>query len=301
MRHLNYGHLLYFWTVAREGSVASASASLHLTPQTISGQIRRLEESIGEDLFRRVGRRLVLTEMGELVFRYAQEIFSTGAELAEVVRGQGLRGPVVFTVGVVDVVPKLVAARMLQPALALPESLRVVCKEGKLEPLLADLAVHRLDLVLSDRPAPPGLNLRAYSHALGESGTSFFALPEVAKRLRRRFPKALNEAPMLLPTSDTALRRALDLWLDDLGLTPQVVAEFEDSALLKAFGRGGHGIFPAPTAIESAIKTQYGVAVVGRAEEVKEAFYAISPERKLKHPAATAVREAAREDLFALE
>jgi len=299
LRHLNYGHLLYFWTVAREGSIARAAEVLHLTPQTISGQIRTLEGSIGDELFRRSGRRLVLSEMGKLVFEYAEDIFTTGAELADVVRSKVPRGPLVFTVGVTDVVPKLVAARVLEPALALEESVRVVCLEGKLEALLAELAVHRLDMVLSDRPAPDGLNIRAYSHPLGASAISFFrAGADVARRLRRRFPASLHEAPMLLPTGNTALRRSLDHWFDDHKRVPHVVGEFEDSALLKAFGRSGRGIFPGPTAIEGAIKTQYRVSVVGRTEEVKESFYAISPERRLENPAAAAISEAARTALF---
>jgi len=299
MRHLNYGHLLYFWTVARVGSVARASEVLHLTPQTISGQIRTLEESIGDELFRRVGRRLVLSEVGKLVFEYAEEIFSVGAELAEVVKTRTRRGPVVFTVGVTDVVPKLIAARVLEPVLALDDPVRVVCLEGKLEGLLGELAIQRLDMVLSDRPAPDGLNIRAYSHRLGESGVSFFADADTTKRLRRRFPRSLADAPLLLPTSNTALRRSLDAWLEGLELAASVAAEFEDSALLKAFGLAGGRVFPGPTVIEREIKHQYRVSVVGRTDQVKEAFYAISPERRLKHPAAAAISEAARTDLFA--
>ena len=198
MRHLNYGHLLYFWTEAKEGGVARASEALHLTPQTISGQIKTLEESIGDELFRRVGRRLVLTEMGKLVFDYAEDIFSVGAELADVVRSRSPRGPVVFNVGITDVVPKLVAARVLEPALSLEEPVRIVCLEGKLETLLADLAIHKLDMVLADRPAPDGLNIRVYSHRLGESGVSFFADSATANRLSPSFPGSLSGAPMLL-------------------------------------------------------------------------------------------------------
>ncbi len=300
MRHLNYGHLLYFWTVAREGSVARASEILHITPQTISGQIKTLEDSIGEALFRRVGRRLVLSEMGKLVFEYAEEIFSVGAELAEVVKSRAPRGPVVFTVGITDVMPKLIAARVLEPALALDEPVRIVCLEGKLEALLADLAIHRVDMVLSDRPAPDGLNIRAYTHRLGECGLSFFADQDTARRLRRRFPRSLGNAFLLLPTSNTVLRRSLDEWLEQQELVPNVAGEFEDSALLKAFGQAGNRVFPGPTAIEAEIKHQYRVSVVGRTDEVKEAFYAISPERRLKHPAAAAISEAARTDLFAV-
>lgn len=299
MRHLNYGHLLYFWTVAKEGGVARASEALHLTPQTISGQIKTLEESIGDELFRRVGRRLVLTEMGKLVFDYAEEIFSVGAELADVVRSRSPRGPVVFHVGITDVVPKLVAARVLEPALTLEEPVRIVCMEGKLETLLADLAIHKLDMVLADRPAPDGLNIRVYSHRLGESGVSFFADSATANRLASSFPDSLSGAPMLLPTSNTVLRRTIDSWMEGLNLHPSVVGEFEDSALLKAFGQVGGRVFPGPTAIEPEISRQYGVAVVGRTNALKEAFYAISPERRLKHPAAAAISAAARNQLFA--
>ena len=299
MRHLNYGHLLYFWTVAREGGVARASEILHLTPQTISGQIRVLEESIGEKLFRRVGRRLVLSEMGKLVFEYADEIFSVGAELAEVVRTRTPRGPVTFTVGITDVVPKLVAARVLEPVLALDDPVRIVSLEGKLESLLADIAVHRLDLVLSDRPAPDGLNIRVYTHPLGESGVSFFADAATARRLRRRFPHSLGNAPLLLPTANTALRRSIDDWIERHDLVVNVAGEFEDSALLKAVGQVGGRVFPGPSAIESEIRRQYRMSVVGRTDEIVESFYAISPERRLKHPATAAISEAARTELFA--
>jgi LysR family transcriptional activator of nhaA len=298
MRHLNYGHLLYFWTVAREGSVARASQVLHVTPQTISGQISTLEESIGDKLFRRVGRRLVLSEMGKVVLEYANEIFETGAELAEVVRNGTPRGPTIFNVGITDVVPKLIAARVLKPALALEAPVRIVCMEGKLEALLADLAVHRLDMVLSDRPAPEGLNIRAFSHRLGESGVSFFAESSTARRLRKGFPGSLENAGLLLPTSNTALRRSIDSWMERHSLTPHVSAEFEDSALLKAFGQAGKHVFPGPSVLETQIKLQYRVSVVGRTEEIREVFYAISPERRLKHPAATAISESARTELF---
>ena len=298
MRHLNYGHLLYFWTVAREGSITRASEILHLTPQTISGQIRTLEESIGDPLFRRSGRRLVLTEMGSFVFDYAEDIFSVGAELTQALKSQTRRGPVVFTVGITDVMPKLIAARVLEPALELDDPVKVVCLEGKLEALLADLAVHRLDMVLSDRPAPEGLNIRVYSHRLGECGISFFADATTAKRLRRRFPQSLSNASVLLPTANTALRRSLDAWMDDQGLTPTIVGEFEDSALLKAVGQTGRRVFPGPSAIEKEIKAQYRVSVIGRTDDVREAFYAISPERRLKHPAASAISLAARTRLF---
>jgi LysR family transcriptional activator of nhaA len=294
MRHLNYNHLLYFWTVAKEGGVVKASELLHLTPQTISGQLKRLDEAVGEPLFRRAGRRLVLSDMGKMVFQYADEIFSLGRELAQVVRGLSPAAPAELHVGVTDSLPKLIAYRMLEPALSLPEPVRVVCREARLEPLLAELAVHRLDLVLSDAPVPPGLNVRAYNHLLGRSGVSFFAAGRDAKRESRRFPDRLAELPMLLPASGTPLRFALDQWFERLGIAPRVIAEFEDSALLKTFGRASRGVFPGATAIEDDICSMYRVAVIGRTDAVEERFYAISPERKLKHPAVVAISQRAQ-------
>lgn len=297
MRHLNYNHLLYFWTVTKEGSIARASEVLHLTPQTISGQLKLLDEAVGEPLFQRVGRRLVPTDMGQTVFQYADEIFSLGTELAHVVRGRLPGGPLTLQVGVVNSMPKLVAYRIMAPALSLEEPLRIICREASLEQLLADLAVHRLDLVLADSPLPSGLHVKAYNHALGACGVSFFARPRDARGYRRGFPASLREAPILLPSTGTALRRGLDQWLDENELAPRVVGEFDDSALLKAFGQAGAGVFPGPTAIEAEICKMYHAAVVGRIDDVKERFYAISPERRLKHPAVIAIREQARTTL----
>ena len=299
MKHLNYNHLLYFWTVAREGSVTRAAQTLHLTAQTISGQLRTLEQKIGEDLFIRDGRRLILSDMGKVAFEYAEEIFSTGAELAEVVRSRIPRGPLVFTVGVTDVVPKLIAAEVLGPAVVMERPVRIVCVEGKLEALLADLAVHRLDMVLADRRAPDGLNVRVYSHLLGESGITFFGDEATANQLRDGFPRSLNRQPMLLPTTNTVLRRQVDRWFDTYEIAPEIRGEFEDSALLKAFGQSGLGVFVGPTVIEERILAQYRVSVVGRTDGISESIYAISPERRLKHPAAAAISEAARSQVFA--
>ncbi|MDJ0926688.1 MAG: transcriptional activator NhaR [Gammaproteobacteria bacterium] len=298
MRHLNYNHLLYFWTVAREGSIARASEVLHLTPQTISGQLKLLEESVGEALFQRVGRGLVLSDAGHVVNQYADEIFTLGAELAQRVRSKEPGMPVAFNVGIVSSIPKLIAYRILAPALSLPDPIRIVCQEGDLEHLLGELAVHRLDLVLSDRAIPTGLSVKAYNHLLGESNIALFAQRRMAARYARRFPDSLDDAPMLLPVITSALRRSLDDWFDSVGVGPRVVAEFDDSALLKAFGEAGSGIFPAPSAIATEVEHMYHARIVGLAGDVKDAFFAISPERKLKHPAVVQITESARSALF---
>jgi len=298
MRHLNYSHLQYFWAVAREGSIVKASEVLHLTPQTISGQLKLLEESIGQPLFNRTGRRLVMSEMGRLVFEYADEIFSIGGELANVVRGQQIRGPSTLAIGVVSSMPKLIAERIIAPALTGEEAIRIRCHEATLEKLLSELAVHRLDLVLSDQPMPPGIGLRAYNHRLGESGMSVFARSDIADGYAEGFPSSLNDAPMLVPTQSSATRRRLDEWLESNGITPSIVGEFDDSALLKAFGEAGVGLFAAPTVIEDEICRMYQATVVGRTMEITERFYAISAERRLKHPSVVCITERARTDLF---
>ncbi len=298
MEWLNYHHLLYFWTVAREGSVARACKQLHLAQPTISGQIRALENALGEKLFIRSGRSLVLTEVGRMVYRYADEIFSLGRELVDTIRDRPTGRPVRLAVGVADVLPKLIAYRLLEPALSLPEPVQVICYEGKPERLLAELSLHGIDVVLSDAPIGPSVRVRAFNHLLGESSVSFFATVSLVSAHRKRFPGSLDGAPLLLPTDNTTLRRSLDQWFDSQGIRPRVVGEFEDRALLKAFGQAGVGIFPAPTAIEKEVQRQYGVSVVGRLESVRERFYAISVERKLRHPAVVAISEAARNRLF---
>jgi len=298
MRHLNYSHLHYFWAVAREGSIARASESLHLTPQTISGQLKLLDEAVGQPLFNRVGRRLVLSDMGRLVFQYADEIFSVGAELASVVRGNHMSGPTTLAVGIVSSMPKLIVERIIAPAMMAEQPIRVRCHEASIEHLLGELAVHKLDLVLSDQPVPDGLSLKAYNHRLGESGMSFFALRSQARRYRGKFPGSLQDAPMLLPSPNSALRRRLDDWFEKLELSPRIVGEFDDSALLKAFGEAGAGLFTAPTVIEDHVCRMYRTAVIGRTDDISERFYAISPERRLKHPSVVLVTDAARSALF---
>ena len=298
MRHLNYNHLLYFWTVAREGSIARASEVLHITPQTISGQLKLLEETVGEALFQRKGRGLVLTDTGQIVHIYADEIFSLGAELSQRLKSKEPGKPLELNVGVVFSIAKLIAYRILEPVLKLEDPVRVVCYEGNLEKLLGDIAVHKLDLVLSDRPLPTGLNVKAYNHILGNSTISFFAQKRIAHPYKKKFPQSLNNAPMLMPVKSNVLRRNLEDWFDQIGIDVSVVSEFDDSALLKAFGSAGAGVFPAPTAISDHVEHMYHAGLIGTVEELKETYYAISPERKLKHPGVMCITETAREKLF---
>lgn len=297
MRHLNYNHLLYFWTVAREGSIAKASVSLHLTPQTISGQLKLLEESVGEPLFDRVGRGLRLSEAGHVVNQYADEIFSLGAELARRVENKTASAPLTLNVGIVNSIAKLIAHRIIEPAIKMDGSIKTVCHEGDLEQLLGDLAIHNLDIVISDRPIPPGLNVKAYNHSLGCSSISIFCPKALAKDYSGGFPEMLDEAPMLLPLESSPLRRQLDDWFAAQETNPKIIAEFDDSALLKAFGAASKGLFPAPTMISSEIEHMYGAVNIGTIDQVTENYYAISPERKVRHPAVLQISEAAREHL----
>ena len=297
MEWLNYHHLLYFWVVAREGSIAAATRTLHLTQPTISAQLRLLERSLGEKLFEKSGRSLVLTEAGRIALRYADEIFALGRELRNTLRDRPTGGPVRFTVGIADVVPKLVAYRVLRPAFEHAAGVEMVCREASMDRLLLLLAQHEVDLVLADAPAS-GAPLRAYNHLLGESGTTLFATPALAAALRKQFPKSMHGAPMLLPGAATQIRRALELWLDGSGIEPRRVGEFDDLALMSAFGRAGTGIFPGPTAIEREIESEYNVRVIGRLPEVRERYYAISAERKIKNPIVSAITSAARRAVF---
>lgn len=282
----------------REGSIAKAANVPHLTPQTISGQLKLLDEAVGQPLFNRAGRRLVPSNMGNLVFEYADEIFSAGAELASVVRGNQLSTPATLNVGVVNSMPKLIAERIIAPAVTGERPVRVRCHESSLENLLSELAIHRVDIVLSDQPVPDGLSLKAYNHRLGRSGMSFFAQRKTARRYRNRFPASLQDAPMLLPSQHSALRRRLDDWFESHDVSPRIAGEFDDSALMKAFGEAGVGLFAASTAIEQEICRMYRMTVVGRTDEIEERFYAISPERRLKQPSVLLITNTARADLF---
>lgn len=299
MSRLNYKHLHYFWVVAREGSISRASEILHVTPQTISSQLSLLEASMGTELFTKSGRNLVLSEAGRLAYGYAEDIFLLGGELEDMLTNQSAVGyPMGFHVGIADVVPKLIACRLLQPALGLPEQVRIVCHEDKLENLLADLAIHKLDMVLADSPMPPSMNVRAFNHLLGECGVTFFGVGALAERLRANFPHSLDQAPMLLPATGTTVRGSLVQWFDTWAIRPQITGEFVDSALMKSFGQAGIGVFSAPTVIEQEVMRQYQVEIIGRTDEVKEQFFAISAERKIKHPAVVVVRDTAHQKVF---
>ncbi len=296
---MNFKHLHYFWRVAKAGGVARASEQLHLTPQTISEQIGLLEDALGTPLFAKKGRNLELTDAGRLALGYAQDIFALGSELEESLRNYPAGGrPVEFRVGVAEAVSKTIAYRLIEPATRLPTTMRLVCRESKLDSLLAELAAHRLDLVISDAPIPPSVSVRAYNHRLGESGVSFFASAGLFKHCKGKFPACLDGAPMLVPGDGAAVRPRLDRWRDANKLRPRVVGEFDDSALMKAFGQRGAGVFIGPTVLESEIEKQYGVKTLGRTQEIVEEFFAISVERRVTHPSVVAITAAAKDRLF---
>lgn len=298
---LNYRQLHYFWAVAKAGSIIRASERLHLTPQTLSGQISLLEGTLGVALFLRVGRRLQLTETGRLTLSYADELFQIGNDLEEALRSRPEDRSIQFRVGIDDVVPKSIAYRLLTPAMSMTEPVRIVCRENKLVRLLVELAIHRLDLVLADRPMPPETNVKGYSHKLGDCGVTFFAAPQLAAQLKGKgkWPRILNAAPLLIPGENAAVRVPLMRWFDAHQIRPRIVGEFEDSALMQAFGQAGIGIFIAPSVIADEVQREHGVTVIGRTDEVTEQFYAISMERRLTHPAVVAINDTAHRKLFA--
>lgn len=291
---INYKHLHYFWVVAKQGGIARASEILHLTPQTISGQINQLEDNLGLALFNRVGRNLELTETGRLALSYADEIFSLGSELEDNLRNLPENRPLTFTTGISDVVPKTIAHRLLAPVLEMPEPMRLLCRENGIEALLADLALHRVDMVISDGPIPPGIDVRGFNHPLGDSGISFMAAPALVKELEGEFPHNLGGAPILLPSSINRVHDRLLQWLESQRVYPRIIGEFDDSALMKVFGQAGVGIFVAPTAIADEVGKQFGAQTIGNTEAVREQFFAISVERRISHPAVAMVTEAAR-------
>jgi len=299
MEWLNYHHLLYFWMVAKEGGLAPAAKALRLTHPTLHAQIRALEEAFGEKLLEKKGRKLELTEMGRLVYGYADEIFGLGRELLDAVKGRPTGRPARLRVGVVDALPKLIVRRLLDPALKLDVPVHLSVTEDTAERLLAQLALHELDVVLADAPVNPGSGVRAYGHLMGECGTTFFAAKALAAKVRPGFPGSLDRAPMLMPEEGSALRRAMEAWFEAKKVRPVVVAEFADSALAKTFGQDGYGVFIAPTVIEEQVKRAYEVEIVGREPGLTERFYAISVERRLKHPAVVAILEGARGKMFA--
>ncbi len=294
MNWLNYHHLQYFWAVSQEGSVIKASERLHVTPATISIQLRDLEKSLGVKLFRKAGRGLALTEMGIAVQSYANDIFATGQELLDMVNGRPVGGPMILRVGIKDVMPKLVAHQLLEPTLRMPGDIRLMCHEGDITKLIADLAIHKLDVVLSDTPIDPNMKVRAYSHLLGESDVVLVGVKPLAKKVRSGFPGSLNGTPMLLPMKNSVLRRSLDYWFEENEIRPKVVGEFEDSAMLKIMGKAGVGIFPVASAICEEVEEMYGVESIATLPHISEKYYALSVERKVKHPAVLAISEVAR-------
>ena len=298
MQRINYQHLFYFWHVVTEGSITAACEKLHLAQPTISGQLTVFEQAIGEKLFYKQGRKLQLTDTGRIVFHYAEEIFALGRELGNTLKGLPTGRALRLTIGIADALPKLVIYRLMQPVFRLPEAVQIFCYEDKVERLLNDIALQSIDLVLSDTPLTSSSNANIFNHLLGDSAVTVFATAELSAIYRPNFPRSLGGAPFLLPTNNTALRRSLDQWFDNENIRPKIQAEIEDSALIKTFGKGGMGLFVAPTIVEDEIKLQYMVETVGRIESVKERFYAITVRRQLKHPAVTAILDNARDNLF---
>lgn len=295
---MNYHHLVYFWVVARTGSVIRASAELRLAPQTVSAQIHRLEEALGEQLLMRQGRGLVLTEMGHVVFRYAEEICTLGRELTDTIEGRPTGRPQRLRVGIADVLPKRVAYRLIEPALKLGQQFRVICREDRADRLLAELAIHELDLVLSDAPINPAIRVSAFNHLLGECASSFWGKPKMAARWGRAFPRCLDGAPFLLPAESSSLRQSLDEWFKLQGIRPDVVGEFDDFASLRVFGEAGAGFFATAAILDNEMRRESGLRRIGASDSVRMRFYAISVERKLRHPAVSAICESARQKLF---
>jgi LysR family transcriptional activator of nhaA len=299
MAWLNYHHLLYFWTVAKEGSIAKASRELRLAHPTISAQIHCLEHVFGEKLFARKGRNLELTDMGRVAFRYADEIFALGRELTDTLKGQASGRPIQLVVGLSDALSKSIVHRILEPAFKMDEQVTVICREDRsTEDFLAELAVHALDVLLSDAPIGPGSAVRAFNHLLGECGTAFFAAPKLARICRRRFPFSLDGVPFLMPGRNSTLRRGLEQWFEAQGIRPRVVGEMDDAALTKVLGEAGVGVFAAPDVVDEDTRQRYDVALAGEAKEIRQRFYAISVERKLKNPAVVAICERARDTLL---
>ena len=296
-QQLNYNHLRYFYTIASEGSIVKAAKVLHISPQTISGQLSVFEDYLGAKLFDRRNKRLVLNETGKLVYSYAEDIFSLGTELQQTLNTQDTSQPFVFSVGVTDVIPKMLAVNILKHSFELDYPLKLVCLEGEFDTLLSDLALNKLDLILSDRPLTPGFPIKAYNHPLGECGLSFYAGQERADALREDFPQSLHQHPFLICGDKSNQKINLLSWFDKKQVYPTIAAEFDDSAMMKYFGQSGYGVFCTPSIIEQHVALQYNVEVIGRTDEVKERFYAISPERKVKHPGVKLLVEAA-ESIF---
>lgn len=297
MDWLNYHHLRYFWTVAKEGGLQRAADRLHVSTPSISAQIRELEEALGVKLFRRSGRRNVLTDAGQIALRHAEEIFGLGNDLVSALRQRPTERALKLHVGVADSLPKLVTYEILRPALELP-AVHLVCREGKIDDLLAQLGAHRLDIVLADEPASSSVKFRAFNHRLGESAVAFCAAPALAARLRRGFPKSLDAAPALLPIEHTPLRRALEAWFRARKVAPRVVAEFEDLALMKVMAAQEQGFVPVPSIVRREAVDRYGLREIGAAENCRLEIFAITAERKITHPAITLLTDHARRLVF---
>jgi LysR family transcriptional activator of nhaA len=296
---MNFKHLHYFWVAAKSGGILRAGEQLHTTPQTLSGQIKLLEDRLGRALFKKSGRNLELTEYGRVALGYADQIFTLGSELEDALKRNLDAAPVLdFKVGVADSVAKSVAYRLLEPALSLGLPVRLICQEGKFPELLSQLALNRLDLVLADEPMGKKLNVKAFNHPLGKSGMSFFCAPSLKAQLQGAFPACLHGVPMLIPGTQASVRPQLEAWLTRHQIQPKVVGEFDDGALMSAFGREGRGVFMAPSALEADTQTQYGVELIGRSDELTEEFFAVSVERRITHPCVVAITDTARGQLF---
>jgi LysR family transcriptional activator of nhaA len=296
---LNYHHLRYFWTVARKGGVRKAAEELHVSQPSISAQLRLLEESLGQKLFRRGGRNLVLTETGQLVLNYADEIFSAGRELMNAVKQRPGKHPVRVNIGLTDAFPKLIAFQILRAAFRSEAAVHMICREGEIGPLVSHLQAHRLDIVLADEPASSALKAKTFNHRLGRSGVTFCAIPSLAAKLRRNFPQSLDGAPALLPTQNMGMRAALETWFDSKAIRPRLVGEFEDSALMEVCSTGGRGFTAVHTVVDRAALKHFGLRVIARVDECGTDFYAIAAERRVKHPAAVAITEHAYSSVFA--
>jgi len=295
---LNFKHLRYYWMVAKTGSIAKAAEQLHLTPHAVSGQINEFEETLGVELFRKAGRNIELTDAGRRILTYADTIFNTSDLLLDELREQMSTRRRILRIGVADAVPKVIAYRLIQPALGLDEAIRINCREGRLDLLLGELALHRLDVIIADRPMSPGLNVRAYNHLLGECGLTVFATSSLALKFKGKFPQLLNQAPFLIPGEDVAIQARLLLWFEEHQLKPNIVGEFDDSALMKAFGSAGAGFFVAPSAMKKEICQQHHVVAVGDIPTVVEQIYVITTERRLSDPAIVAISKTAKNDIF---
>ena len=294
MDWLNYHHLRYFWIVAREGGLKQAAEKLHVSPPSISAQISELEAAFGEKLFRRAGRSNVLTEAGQIALQYAEEIFSAGAEMSNAIKNRPTSRAVRLYVGVADSMPKLLTHEILEPVFKMAQPVHVICREGKIDDLLAQLASHRLDIVLADEPAPSTTKVRTYNHPLGESGLSFCATPKLALKLRRGFPQSLHLAPMMLPVENTSQRRSVEQWFRSLSITPQVIAEFEDAALMKVVAAEGSVVIPVPTVTLKEATIRFGLKLIGSTDQCRDEFYAISAERRITHPAVVLIADKAK-------